>query len=302
MPRRHIIISGTGRAGTTFLVQLLTELRLDTGFTDPWSGRFANCEAGMEWDLRHPDAPYIVKNPEICDHLDELLGGGEITVDHAIVPIRDLYSAAESRRDVARRSTLLAVNVPGGLWHTEDPEAQEAVLAERLHDLLFAIAKYDVPLTLLCFPRFVRDPGYLYKKIVLALPGLDRDAFLRAFQVVTRPELVHDFESEGTMRERSSALRRDERAADRVRRSEEENRLLKAELQSLSERGAELDKRLAAESAGRLMAETQWSEEVKRLHGEIAKRQDLIEAMRRTSTWRLRTAAKRLILRLRLRH
>lgn len=32
MPKHHIIISGTGRAGTTFLVQLLTELELDTGF------------------------------------------------------------------------------------------------------------------------------------------------------------------------------------------------------------------------------------------------------------------------------
>ena len=296
MPRRHLIISGTGRAGTTFLVQLLTELRLDTGFTDPWSGRFANCDAGMEWDLRRPDAPYIVKNPEICDHLEELLDRGEITVDHAIVPIRDLYSAAESRRVVTRRSEPRAVNVPGGLWHTANPELQEAVLAERFHELIFAIIKHDVPLTLLCFPRFVREPDYLYGKLVRAFPGLDRNAFLRAFQVVTRPELVHDFEGEGAMRERSPVLRQAERAAARIRQSGEEIRALKEELRSLAERGVELDRRLAAESVGRQTAETRWSEEVKRLHGEIAKREDLVEAMRGTSTWRLRTAAKKWIL------
>ena len=34
MAASHVVISGTGRAGTTFLVQLLTHLGLDTGF-DP---------------------------------------------------------------------------------------------------------------------------------------------------------------------------------------------------------------------------------------------------------------------------
>lgn len=34
MGKRHIIISGTGRAGATFLVQLFTALGIDTGFTD----------------------------------------------------------------------------------------------------------------------------------------------------------------------------------------------------------------------------------------------------------------------------
>jgi hypothetical protein len=32
MMKRHILISGTGRAGTTFLVQLFTALGFDTGF------------------------------------------------------------------------------------------------------------------------------------------------------------------------------------------------------------------------------------------------------------------------------
>ena len=31
-PRRHVVITGTGRAGTSFLVELLTHLGLETGF------------------------------------------------------------------------------------------------------------------------------------------------------------------------------------------------------------------------------------------------------------------------------
>ena len=97
MARHHIIISGTGRAGTTFLVQLLTELGLDTGF--PKGQKIdQNSSAGLELDLRSARAPYIIKSPWLCDYLDEVLQGGELIIDCALIPMRDLYSAAESRR------------------------------------------------------------------------------------------------------------------------------------------------------------------------------------------------------------
>ena len=95
MTRHHTIISGTGRSGTTFLVQLLTELELDTGFSNAQDQISPNANAGFELDIRHPDAPYFIKNPALCDYLDEILAGGNIHIDYAIVPVRDLYSAAE---------------------------------------------------------------------------------------------------------------------------------------------------------------------------------------------------------------
>jgi hypothetical protein len=197
MPRRHVIISGTGRAGTTFLVQLLTKLGLDTGFRDPAEGVLANCDAGMEVDIRSPDAPYIVKNPWLCDHLDEVLRGGQVAIDHALVPIRDLFAAAQSRRDVTARSdpSRFGGDVPGGLWHTTDPASQEAVLAGQLYKLLHALEAHEIPTTMLHFPRIVRDPGYLRRKLGPLLGGIDAETFLAAFRSVSRPELVHDFES-----------------------------------------------------------------------------------------------------------
>ncbi len=84
MARHHIIISGTGRAGTTFLVQLLTELGLNTGFPNSQAQIDPNCNAGMEVDIRDPNAPYIVKSPWLCDYLDEVLGNRGIVIDHPV--------------------------------------------------------------------------------------------------------------------------------------------------------------------------------------------------------------------------
>ena len=147
MTKHHIIISGTGRAGTTFLVQLFTVLGLDTGFTDTTSAVFQNCNAGMEWDIRHPEAPYIIKSPWLCDYLDDLLQDGNIVIDQVIIPIRDLYAAAESRRDVTLRTdlSLYADDIPGGLWQTEKPEQQEEVLTKKLYQLLYTVAKRNLP-------------------------------------------------------------------------------------------------------------------------------------------------------------
>jgi GT2 family glycosyltransferase len=195
MSRHHIIISGTGRAGTTFLVQLLTSLGLDTGFTDTTSAIESNCNAGMERDIRHADAPYVIKSPWLCDYLDDVLDNADIVIDHAIIPVRDLYSAAESRRDITRRTDGAPYSgaIPGGLWHTNDPQQQEIVLANQLYKIIYTIAKRDIPITLLHFPRFSYDAEYLYRKIEITLNGVDYETFLAAFHKVARPELVHRF-------------------------------------------------------------------------------------------------------------
>lgn len=193
MPRHHVIISGTGRAGTTFLVQLLTELGLNTGFPknkkiDPDS------RAGMELDIRDVNAPYIIKSPWLCDYLDDVLQGGEIVIDYAIIPMRDLYSAAQSRRYVNNIANLdPGGDTPGGLWHTTNPKDQETILTGQLYKLIYALAKHDVPVNLLLFPKLVNDPDYLYKKIKFLLGDLAYDSFQETYQMISRPEWIHDF-------------------------------------------------------------------------------------------------------------
>lgn len=196
MPRRHLIITGTGRAGTTFLVQLMTALGMDTGFADISSGVFANCNAGMEWDLRDPACPYVVKDPRLCHKLDAILREGIAAVDHAIVPMRDLHSAAASRRAVTANAGVPGADaVAGGLWLTDKPDEQEVVLAAQFYELAYTLARHDIPTTMLLFPRFVSDHAYLYRKLAPVLPGIDAARFRAAFDLAARPELVHDFEA-----------------------------------------------------------------------------------------------------------
>ncbi len=73
--RHHLVITGTGRSGTTFLVELLTYLGLDTGF-DPVSVRSGIdpvAHAGLERDIRSDDAPYVVKSPWFMEYAADVL-------------------------------------------------------------------------------------------------------------------------------------------------------------------------------------------------------------------------------------
>ena len=78
--------------------------------------------------------------------------------------MRDLFAAAESRRQVMRRTdpACYGGEVPGGLWDTRRPEEQEAVLAEKFHKLMHTIAVHDIPVTLLDFPRLTVNGDYLF--------------------------------------------------------------------------------------------------------------------------------------------
>jgi hypothetical protein len=99
--RSHIIIAGTGRAGTTFLVQYLAELGLDTHVSRQGLEQLdANANAGLE-DLPLVAAaetlPYVIKAPWIGEYVDEILASPDIRIDAAILPMRDLVEAAASR-------------------------------------------------------------------------------------------------------------------------------------------------------------------------------------------------------------
>jgi hypothetical protein len=186
------VITGTGRAGTTFLMQLLTELGLDTGFSDGACAKhyYEHCSAGLERPMRIEASPYIVKNPAFCDTLPSLLGTGRFVFDHVLVPIRDLDEAAQSRIRIGGADG----RVPGGLLGTSDPAQQKTVLAEAFHRLMHTLAAHDIPHTLLHFPRLALDADYAWGKLGFLVPGAGRQAFDDAFRRVARPELIHRFD------------------------------------------------------------------------------------------------------------
>lgn len=190
-PVHKVIITGTGRSGTTFLVQLLTELGLDTGISAAnWAKKYSDhSNAGLEHDLLDPKAPYIVKNPALCETLPAALATGRFIIDHAYIPIRDLESAVASRVDVGGADG----SVWGGLVGTSQPSAQGEVLTKLFYGLIHTLVAHEIPHTFILFPRMVNDPAYTFEKLEYVLKGAGRDRFLGAFGRIADPSLVHSF-------------------------------------------------------------------------------------------------------------
>jgi hypothetical protein len=177
MVSSHVVIAGTGRAGTTLLVQLLGNLGYDTGL-----GRltyYAQAHAGLESSLLDADAPHVVKDPGL--DLLSLLDEGTVTpesIEWLVIPVRDLDQAVLSRkhRSLAERK----LDAAGGLVGTHKPWKQREELAMRVHELLRAAAVYELRCILVAFPRFAQDADYAYRVLAPLLPPDCSDVAFRA--------------------------------------------------------------------------------------------------------------------------
>ncbi len=170
---KHAVIAGTGRAGTSFLVQLLDRCGLETDLaTSAWH---STARAGFEHPLHAANLPYVVKDPALfkyCSSLDL----SQIAIDALIVPIRDLDLAARSRvhqeriallanRHTGALETQLAGITPGGILYSLDVVDQSRILAVGFHKLMHWAATHELPLYLLEFPRLVSDCDYTLHKL-----------------------------------------------------------------------------------------------------------------------------------------
>jgi hypothetical protein len=186
---RKVVIAGTGRAGTTLLVQILTDLGLDTGFGPdaPIDDRAA---AGLELPATGPGSPRIVKSPHLSRWLAGLLDSGRLEVDHVVIPIRDLDVAAASRVRLTRYGADL--HTWGGLFGTTRATRQREALAVIEYELLYTIARHDLDHTLLEFPRFAQDWRYAYDKLGFLDPSIPAECWRTAVEARVRPELIHE--------------------------------------------------------------------------------------------------------------
>ncbi len=184
-----IVIAGTGRAGTTLLVQVLSDLGLDTGFA-PDAAIDPRVNAGLERAVDDPDGPRIVKSPDLSRRLGDVLERGGVVVDHVIIPIRDLDVAAASRvRNTKYGSDL---HTWGGLLGTNRATHQRDALAVMLAELLVTIARFDLAHTLVMFPRFTHDWSYTYDKLSFLAPELAPEQWRDALAGRVDMDLIHE--------------------------------------------------------------------------------------------------------------
>jgi hypothetical protein len=226
-PGRHLLIAGTGRAGTTFLVRWLTALGFDTEASR--RGRWnEDARAGHETfplSVATADRPYVLKSPIAGLVIDDLLADPLIRLDAVVVPVRDLADAADSRivtelaalhRDVPWLATLKRTwdqrwFTPGGALFSTDPVDQARLLAVAFHRLVERLTAAEVPLIFLAFPRMVEDAEYLFRRMAPVLPGIDFLLASAAHAKIAEPAMVRigRADDHGFEKADNAALRRE---------------------------------------------------------------------------------------------
>lgn len=170
-----ILITGTGRSGTTFLMIILTLLKMDTGFDinnyDEYISR--NCNSGLEFTI---DFPYkIIKNPCFIYEIDKIIF--EYKIKYVIIPIRENDKVSMSRFNNGKYN--------GGLWNATDLESQINFNNKIIYDYIHLMTKYDIPTIFINFEKMISDSKYLYNKLSPILDNIMFEEFDNAFILAT---------------------------------------------------------------------------------------------------------------------
>lgn len=186
-----VVITGTGRAGTTLLVQVLDHLGLDTGMAEGRLSPYGPAvRAGLESRVDDPDAPTVVKDMTLGFRLRELLESGQVDIGHVIIPDRRLDVAAASRiraADYGRRPFGRG-SLTGTMLATE----QAKVLAELRREIVSVLEDFGIPYTILEFPRFATDAAYTHDALAPVLGGATLAAVESALQYCVRTDMIHE--------------------------------------------------------------------------------------------------------------
>lgn len=197
MKRNHILITGTGRAGTTFLVHLLTKIGIDTGFDLDTIDTFIDQSSfgGLESDIRNNDAPYVVKSPLLSFSLDEIFQNEDITIDAVIVPFRPIKEATASRLAVQDKTGhFLPNSTAGGITTGAGGLDQEDELRLRIERMLYSIAHTHVPVVFIAYPFLMNNKEYLYQKLTQVFTEIQFEKFSDAFDSIYVPGRVTEFD------------------------------------------------------------------------------------------------------------
>lgn len=174
-----ILITGTGRCGTTFLIKLFSFLNFDTGYTrDNFKLSInSNCNSGME--RIYTDNYYIIKNPNFMMDIENILKDKSISIKNVIIPIRDLEASAKSR--------VKHGNKCGGLWEAKDELSQITFYKNILTNYIIISTKYNINTIFIDFDKMINDKVYLFNKLknILDEKNIDLNNFSSVYDEVT---------------------------------------------------------------------------------------------------------------------
>lgn len=174
-----ILITGTGRCGTTFLIKLFSFLNYNTGYTKEnyQLNIFDNCNSGME--RKYNEEYYILKNPLFIRNIEHIIKDPTILIKYVIIPLRNLIDSAKSR--------VKHGNDCGGLWNAKDEITQIKFYNEVITNYIIVSTKYEINTIFIDFDKMISNPVYLFNKIkpILEEKDIDYELFLSVYDEVT---------------------------------------------------------------------------------------------------------------------
>jgi hypothetical protein len=188
-----VIITGTGRCGTSVLMQLLTHLGFNTGYSREEADRAINkmpkLRAGIEHSIESKREAYILKNPAFAQVNEFKRLSKKFNIDYVYIPIRKLEATAKSRDHMQR-------HIPGaygGFWlNAHSIEEQKTAHAKLIYNLIEYLEDSEVPFSLISFPHFINHPEYLYNKLshLMQRNPIRYDDFKKEFSKIIKPDFV----------------------------------------------------------------------------------------------------------------
>jgi hypothetical protein len=222
---RKTVVAGTGRCGTTCLIQLLTNAGLDTGLRIGGAGNWRTDVPGVVTEMR-PDDGRILKidrsklntkpvfNDEVnagCETLicpedtrefvsteipevikdPRLAWCGHELIDAGILDIRHMIVCIRDLNHVAKSKAEGMAGHDTGKWYQHSFEKLYDVSAWQLGVCVTEMTVRRVPMTFLEFPRFTQDVNYFLTKMLEVFPDTQPKALHAAWNRTVNAKLVH---------------------------------------------------------------------------------------------------------------
>jgi hypothetical protein len=173
-----ILITGTGRSGTTFLIKLFSFLNFNTGYNKNNYKQYIsnNCNSGMERNYK--ENYYILKNPQFIIDIETIINDKSVKIKYVIIPIRDLKKSAKSRVAHGKKN--------GGFWNATDELSQINFYKDILVNYLIISNKYNINTIYIDFDKMISDKNYLYEKLknILYEKNIDLQMFSEMYDEV----------------------------------------------------------------------------------------------------------------------
>lgn len=164
------VVTGTGRCGTSFIMQLLSNCSENTGYTREQAKESIEKKDGLNGGIEHAEhqeiieGSYWIKNPHFAriEFFEPLLE--RFNIDCVYIPLRDLRSTALSREHAHKN----VHGSYGGYWlGAATVEEQMAVHAGLIYRFINFLEDHAIDYKIISFKRMMEDSRYLYHKLDL---------------------------------------------------------------------------------------------------------------------------------------